>query len=183
MQLFSKFCAISWKDVHSVANEILDTLKKQDLDYFNHLKSSLGEKILPIDVYDFAYEILNKDPKKSTKLWKDLYKKKKKDWKERDLQPFGDPAIYLRKWISEAFAGIYGGQTLLFLWDFCFMHGWSKKIFYKIGLVTLMLIKVAFINHVDSKQPKNGRKVENGRKARNGLKPENGRTAENGGKA
>ena len=74
-------------------------------------------------------------------MWKDLYKKKKKDWKDRDLELFGDPAIYLRKWISEAFAGIYGGQTLLFLWDYCFMHGWSKKIFYKIGLVTLMLIR------------------------------------------
>ena len=74
-------------------------------------------------------------------MWKDLYKKKKRDWKSKDLEPFGDPAIYLRKWISEAFAGIYGGETLLFLWDYCFMHTWSKKIFYKITLVTLMLIR------------------------------------------
>ena len=77
------------------------------------------------------------DPKKSTKIWKDLYKnKKKKDWSSRDLEIFGNLAIYLRKWVSECFAGIYGGQTLLLLWDNCFMHGWSKKIFYKIGLVS-----------------------------------------------
>lgn len=60
LQLFSKFCALSWKDVQTVAADILDTVKKQDEDYFIHLKSALGEKILPIDVYDFAYEILHK---------------------------------------------------------------------------------------------------------------------------
>ena len=57
------------------------------------------------------------------------------------MAPFADVAIYLRKWISEAFAGIYGGQTIMFVWDYCFMHGWTRKVFYKIGLVTLMLIK------------------------------------------
>ena len=82
---------------------------------------------------------LMQDPKKSTKIWKDLYKnKKKKDWSSRDLEIFGNLAIYLRKWVSECFAGIYGGQTLLFLWDNCFMHGWSNKIFYRIGLVSYL---------------------------------------------
>ena len=60
------------------------------------------------------------------------------------MAPFADVAIYLRKWISEAFAGIYGGsngQTIMFVWDYCFMHGWTRKVFYKIGLVTLMLIR------------------------------------------
>ena len=34
-----------------------------------------------------------------------------------------------------------GGTTLLFVWDICFMHNWSKKIFYKLGLIILMMIK------------------------------------------
>ena len=58
------------------------------------------------------------------------------------MEIFGNLAIYLRKWVSECFAGIYGGQTLLFLWDNCFMHGWSKKIFYKIGLVSTLPFKM-----------------------------------------
>ena len=89
----------------SVANDILETVKKQDVDYYDKLNSALGDKISPVDVYDFAYEILHKDVSKSTKMWQELYKKRKKDWKERDLSPFGDPAIYIRKWLSEAFAG------------------------------------------------------------------------------
>ena len=148
MQLFSKCCALPWKDVYGVAQEVLEVVKSQDDEYYHHLMEALSEKISVgsgassgIDVYDFAYEILHKDVNKSTKTWKELYKKRRKDWKDRDLEIFADPAIYLRKWISEAFAGIYGGQSLLFLWDYCFMHGWSKKIFYKIALVTLMMIK------------------------------------------
>ena len=60
LQLFSKFCALSWKDVFTVTDDILATVKNQDPEYYNHLKSALGEKILPIDVYDFTYEILHK---------------------------------------------------------------------------------------------------------------------------
>ena len=36
---------------------------------------------------------------------------------------------------------IFAGKTLLFIWDICFMHNWSKKIFYKLGLTILMMIK------------------------------------------
>ena len=83
-------------------------MKNSDPDFFKHLKNALSDKISPVDVYDFSYEILHKDTKKSAKLWQDLYKKKKRDWKDRDLTLFGDPEIYIRKWLSECFTGILG---------------------------------------------------------------------------
>ena len=109
LQLFSRFCALPWKDVFAVSTDILDKVKNSDPDFYNHLKEALSQKISPVDVYDFAYEILHKDTKKSAKLWQELYKKKKKDWKDRDLAPFGDPTLYIRKWLSECFTGILGG--------------------------------------------------------------------------
>ena len=42
-------------------------------------------QVHPVDVYDFAYEIIVDDEEKSIKIWNDLYKKKKRDWKDRDL--------------------------------------------------------------------------------------------------
>ena len=110
MQLFSRFCALPWKDVFAVSTDILDKVKNSDPDFYNHLKNALSEKITPVDVYDFSYEILHKDTKKSAKLWQELYKKKKKDWKDRDLAQFGDPTLYIRKWLSECFTGILGGM-------------------------------------------------------------------------
>ena len=60
LQLFSRYCALPWKDVHSVASDIINTIKEHDLEYYEHLKSALVEKTSPVDVYDFAYEILHK---------------------------------------------------------------------------------------------------------------------------
>ena len=97
-----------WKDVFAVSADVLEKVKNSDPDYYKHIKAALGDKINPMDVYDFAYEILHKDTKKSAKMWQDLYKKKKRDWKDRDLAPFGDPGIFIRKWLSECFTGILG---------------------------------------------------------------------------
>ncbi len=108
--LFSRHCALPWKDVFTIADDVLKTLEKKDPDYYEHLKKSMAEKVSPVDVYDFAYEIVHKDTKKSNKIWHDLYKRRKKDWKDKDLEHFGNPAIFLRKWISEAFAGIFCGE-------------------------------------------------------------------------
>ncbi len=44
----------------------------------------------PVDVYDFAPEILVKDTKKSRDIWNELYRKKKRDWRSRDLGVFAE---------------------------------------------------------------------------------------------
>ena len=59
----------------------------------------------------------------------------------RDLEIFGNLEIYLRKWISEAFAGILGGPEILYVWDLLFMNKWSKDIFASIALAIIFLIK------------------------------------------
>ena len=60
LQLFSRYCALPWKDVHSVASDIVNAIKEHDPKYLDHLKMALEEKTSPVDVYDFAYEILHK---------------------------------------------------------------------------------------------------------------------------
>lgn len=90
---------------------------REDKEYVKHLETAIADRIHPVDVYDFAYEILHEDERKSVKIWNELYKKRKRDWKEKDLEHFGNLKIYLRKWISEAFAGVFGGDVLLYVWD------------------------------------------------------------------
>ena len=41
---------------------------------------------------------------------KNCIRRRKKDWKDRDLAQFGDPTLYIRKWLSECFTGILGGM-------------------------------------------------------------------------
>ena len=92
--------------------------------------------------------------------------KSKRNWKERDLAHFANVKIYLRKWVSEAFAGVLGGDVLLYVWDLVsrrhaskgnfpgyfsnkrifqfrqiFVNRWSSSIFAKITLALLFLLK------------------------------------------
>ena len=94
----------------------------------------------------------------------DPLQKSKRNWKERDLAHFANVKIYLRKWVSEAFAGVLGGDVLLYVWDLVssrhtsngnfkdiskinayfrqiFVNRWSSSIFAKITLALLFLLK------------------------------------------
>ena len=84
----------------------MKALATEDPEYLKHLRKSLKDKVKAVDIHDFAYEIIDRDTKKSVKIWNELYKKKKKDWKAKDQEHFTNLEIYLRKWMSEAFAGM-----------------------------------------------------------------------------
>ena len=40
--------------------------------------------------------------------------------------------IYLRKWLSEAFTGIFGKNLIMYVWDLLFLNKWSEEIFFKV---------------------------------------------------
>ena len=48
---------------------------------------------------------------------------------------------FLRKWITEAFAGILSDPELSYIWDILFLYDWVTEIHTKIALVILLLIK------------------------------------------
>ena len=56
----------------------------------------------------------------------ELYKKSKRNWKDRDLEYFANVKVYLRKWVSEAFAGVLGGDVLLYVWDLVSLSSASR---------------------------------------------------------
>ena len=68
-------------------------------------------------------------------------KKKAMSWKDSELEIFGNPETFLRKWIAEAFAGILSDPELSFIWDILFLYDWVPEIFTKVALVILLLIK------------------------------------------
>ncbi|XP_059082396.1 uncharacterized protein LOC131879920 [Tigriopus californicus] len=140
LHLLIQKCVPRWSEVFRIADDVLRTLTKEDDEYAKHLQRALEKQVRQVDVYDFAYEILHEDTKKSVKIWNDLYKKKK-DSKNKDWNLFADVAVYLRKWISEAFAGILSQNNLFYVWDLLFLNRWSRDIFKKITLAILILIK------------------------------------------
>lgn len=57
---------------------------------FVKFQETICLNVTPVDVYDFAHEILVKNPDKSRDIWDSLYRKRKKDWRSKDLEYFGN---------------------------------------------------------------------------------------------
>ena len=64
-------------------------------------------------------------------------KKKASSWKDSELEIFGKPETFLRKWIAEAFAGILSDPELSYVWDILFMYDWATEIFSKVPNVAV----------------------------------------------
>ena len=128
-----------WEKIFSQAEDVLKTMEEKDSEYFEHINSIIKDGMQPVDVHKFAYEILVKGQKKSVKIWNDLEKKRRKNWKQNELEIFADVGIYLRKWISEGFVGLFSNPAILFIWDYLFMNNW--KCMRKLCIVTLSLIR------------------------------------------
>ena len=134
-------CHLPWFDVFDVAEDVIRMAVDEDREYVDHLIEAIGNRISVVDVYDFAGEILDKNTTRSAQIWNELYRKKKRDWRDKDMHHFGNIEIYIRKWLSEAFAGVLGGNSILYIWDVLFLHNWSKDIFRQIALALLFLLK------------------------------------------
>ena len=133
---------MKWKDVGEAEQKIIGDIKQLDDELFEHLNKVLGESIHASSMLHFVVpEILLSNTKKPQKLWIDLNKKKRRDWKPKDHEVFGHLDLWIRKWISEAFDGIMCREELLYVWDILFMHSWGKDIFVRISLLFLGMIK------------------------------------------
>ena len=79
-------------------------------------------------LHNIVPEVLLNNPEKSKKVWNELKKKRKKEWKPKDHDHFGKLELWMRKWISEAFVGIISHEELLYIYDILFMHHWRQVL-------------------------------------------------------
>ena len=79
-------------------------------------------------MHNIVPEVLLNNPEKSKKVWNELKKKRKKEWKPKDHDHFGKLELWMRKWISEAFVGIISHEELLYIYDILFMHHWRQVL-------------------------------------------------------
>ena len=57
-----------------IVDEVVNEAYNEDKEYVRHLEEAIAERAAPVDVYDFAYEIIVDDEQKSVKIWNELYK-------------------------------------------------------------------------------------------------------------
>ena len=142
LQKFSRYGPLRWGEVAQAAKEVVSQLQSLDEELYNHLVKVLDEGIHATSMmHNVVPEILVSNPDKSKKIWNDLKKKKKRDWKPKDHEHFGKLDLWIRKWISEAFVGIISHEELLYIYDILFMHHWKPEIFVTLSLMFLGMLK------------------------------------------
>ena len=142
LQKFSRYGPLRWSEVAQTAKEVVSQLQSLDEELYNHLVKVLDEGIHATSMmHNVVPEILVTNPDKSKKIWNDLKKKKKRDWKPKDHEYFGKLDLWIRKWISEAFVGIISHEELLYIYDILFMHHWKPDIFETLSLLFLGMLK------------------------------------------
>ena len=142
LQKFSRYGPLRWGEVAQAAKEVVSQLQSLDEELYNHLVKVLDEGIHATSMmHNVVPEILVTNPDKSKKIWNDLKKKKKRDWKPKDHEYFGKLDLWIRKWISEAFVGIISHEELLYIYDILFMHHWKPDIFVTLSLLFLGMLK------------------------------------------
>ena len=142
LQKFSRYGPLRWSEVAQAAKEVVSQLQSLDEELYNHLVKVLDEGIHATSMmHNVVPEILVTNPDKSKKIWNDLKKKKKRDWKPKDHEYFGKLDLWIRKWISEAFVGIISHEELLYIYDILFMHHWKPDIFVTLSLLFLGMLK------------------------------------------
>ena len=142
LQKFSRYGPLRWSEVAQAAKEVVSQLQSLDEELYNHLVKVLDEGIHATSMmHNVVPEILVANPDKSKKIWNDLKKKKKRDWKPKDHEYFGKLDLWIRKWISEAFVGIISHEELLYIYDILFMHHWKPDIFVTLSLLFLGMLK------------------------------------------
>ncbi|XP_042223922.1 uncharacterized protein LOC121867864 [Homarus americanus] len=137
LELVTRHCQMSQKEVFAVAEQIMEVMKKNDTEYYDHITRCLNNQVSRINlkvsvvvgVMDgrLLPEVLTKDLKGSVKQYQELLERGTKDMKPKHLKIFTDPAIFIRMWIAQAFVGVLSVSACVWVWDQLFLGGWKKE--------------------------------------------------------
>ncbi|RXG71579.1 hypothetical protein Avbf_08848 [Armadillidium vulgare] len=113
-------------------------------DFQDHLRAEMKKQNLPIGtksvnakrvdshvIEDFPPEVFLHDTRAGIKLYDNLLKNKirgDEDARERYSEELCNPAIFIRKWLGQAFVGVLSLNGMMWAWDQLFMNEWSRPL-------------------------------------------------------
>ncbi|CAG0894994.1 unnamed protein product [Cyprideis torosa] len=139
LDLVSKHCQPPSQDTFKLADTIMTQLEKQDPKYAEHLITAAKTKIGKPHPVDFHVEIISTNPREAEATHNHLTKGK--ELTEDEERVFGDPKIFIRKWIAEGFVGVLSPNGVSLTWDQLFLRGWSSNAIVHVAMAILGLIK------------------------------------------
>ncbi|KAF2349284.1 Rab-GTPase-TBC domain [Trinorchestia longiramus] len=90
----------------------------------------------------FPPEVLDKNPSAAAKLYSQLQQlPASAELQGSQLQLLTDPAIFVRKWIAQAFMGVLSVSASMWVWDQLMIGDWSPDTFITMSTAILSLLR------------------------------------------
>lgn len=145
LDLIAQHCTPTPAETFAVADEVIDVWRQWDKELLAHVTDALTKNVW-INQKDFSRHAIHRERSEANKLMVRLKGRSRDDVPEECLKIFTDPAVFIRKWITEAFAGILSANALLFVWDQLFFNEWNSRIVRDVCLAIVFLLKSRFFN-------------------------------------
>lgn len=143
LDLIIQHCIPNAVNTFAVASEIINIWRQWDKELLIHVMQSLSKDVW-INQKDFPTQAICPERSEANKLMVKLKGRSKDDVPSECLKIFTDPAVFVRKWITEAFVGILNTNALLFVWDQLFFNDWSSRVIRDTCLAIIFLLKTRF---------------------------------------
>jgi hypothetical protein len=116
----------SERQVFALAQLAYNALEQEESELMARLQEAVGKGLSSVDPTLFSQSIISDNEARSKEVLKRFLKWKK--LADEDMELFGDFRLLLRKWLSEAFVGSMSRNGASLIWDFLFIHKFSRTM-------------------------------------------------------
>ncbi|XP_071484285.1 uncharacterized protein [Diadema antillarum] len=141
LELLTTHTFPQWSEVLAIAQDVMKIVKTEDPEYHSHL-IQCSQTNIKMDPQEFLVHQIYDEKRKASSFTTDVAV-------DSAAMATGDilasPLMFLRKWLGEGFVGVCDTLAVLYMWDQCFMNGWSHEVLRDLCLALLMLLRENFM--------------------------------------
>ena len=113
------------QDIFTLVDSIFDSIQKFDPNYFDHISNISKDNLLEFKT-DFDEDMMSMDPK---------------TFSYNSCNSLTMVKVYVRMWLFHGFVTILSRNSLMFVWDFLFLHSWTLNAQKTVAMAIINLLR------------------------------------------
>ncbi|KAK6190965.1 hypothetical protein SNE40_002721 [Patella caerulea] len=146
LDLLNTNCFPSWPQVFAIAEQVMTTLQRSDPELYSHLRD-ISKINVQFNPKEFLVQMIHQEKAKAEAILLANPGTSRDEGMSTDL--LADPIIFIRRWVGEGFVSVLDTPGVMYIWDQCFMQGWSHTVLQNTCLSLLQLLRYRFMKVTD----------------------------------
>ncbi|ESP04135.1 hypothetical protein LOTGIDRAFT_237550 [Lottia gigantea] len=147
LDLLNTNCFPKWPEVFAIAEQVMSVLQKSDPELYNHLRT-ISRINVQFNPKEFLVQMIHEEKAKAEAILKATDPGASRD-ESMSTELLADPIIFIRRWIGEGFVSVLDTPGVMYVWDQCFMQGWTHTVLQNTCLSLLQLLRHKFMTVED----------------------------------